>query len=88
MAVNASCIKKLLAHAVITFFFNGKPTSIGPKTLPRSPPFWFLTVLVIPFNKILLFLKDLSTFMIYSISLFFSVSPESISDEILLPKKT
>ena len=71
--VAPNCRKKSLAKGVSTFFINGKPNL---NNVPRSPPFWYITYSVVPFNKIPLFSKDLITFIISIVSLFVSVIPE------------
>ena len=45
-------------------------------------PFWLVIFLVVPFNEISLFSKDLITFIISFISLFVRVIPEPVIDEI------
>ena len=44
-----------------------------------SPPFWLLIFLVVPFNKIPVFSKELVTFIISFASMFVSVIPEPFS---------
>ena len=85
--VNPNDIKTLLDNGKSRFLINGKLTFIyGSNTLPRNPPFWFLTFLVVQINKIPLFSKYLITFIIYSISFIVSVLLlafiEPITDEI------
>ena len=59
-----------------TFFIYGKPTDTNGLKKLRNPPFWVVIFLVVPFNKIPLFCKDLITLVISFISLFVSVIPE------------
>ena len=67
------------------FFTNGKRTFVnGPKTSPRNLHFWFIAFSVVSFNKIAQFSKNWITFIICSISLFVSVSPVPIADEMFL----
>ena len=51
----------LLANGVSTFFTNGKPTNINGLRTFRNPPFLLPIFLVVLFNKIPLFSKDLIT---------------------------
>ena len=81
-AVNPYGTKTLLANDVSTLLINGKLTFINePRTLAKNPPSWLLIFSVVPFNKILLFSRDFTTFLIYFISLFVSVTPKPITDE-------
>ena len=59
-----------------TFFINGKPPVINGLTKLRNPPFWIVVFLVVPFNKFLLYSKDLTTFTRSYIPFFVSVMPE------------
>ena len=78
--VNPNGTKTLLANGVSTYFINGKPTDINSLRKLRNPPFWLLMilVLVVSFNKIPVFSKDLITFAISFTSLFVSVVPEPV----------
>ena len=68
----------LLAKRVSTFLINGKSIN-GLKKL-RNPPFWPELFIVAPFKEIRLFSKDLVTFAIPFISLFFfSVSQKTLN---------
>ena len=60
VARNAAITKTVLANGVIIFFINGKLTFInGARILPKNPSSWLTTFLVVPFDKIPLFSKDL-----------------------------
>ena len=48
----------------------------------KKPPFWLVIFLVVHFNKIPLFSKDLITFIISFTSLFVRVIPKPVIDEI------
>ena len=61
-ADNPNGIKTLLAIGVSTFFINGKPTLINGLKKLRNPLSRVIIFLVVPFNKIPLFFKDLITF--------------------------
>ena len=82
----------LLANGVSTFFINGKPAAINGLRKLRNP--WLVVFLVVPFNKIPLFSKDLISFIISFISLIVSVilqpSPAIyyLTLYICLPRKT
>ena len=56
-----------------TFFINGKPTDFDGLRKLRNPPSSIIILLIVPIKKIPLFSEDLITFIIYFISLFFSV---------------
>ena len=76
--VNPNRIKILSTNVACTFFINGNlPDTIGLRQL-RNPTFWLLISLVVTFNKIPLFSKDLITFITSFISLLTSVSPEPL----------
>ena len=61
-----------------TFFIDGETTFIkGPRKL-SNPSSWLIIVPVAAFHKILLFSKNLITFMISFISVFVSVIPEPL----------
>ena len=74
-AVNSNGIKTLLTNAASAFFINGKlfVTNGFKKLIDSSSS--LVTVLVFPFNKIPLFSKDWSTFIMSFISLFVKVIP-------------
>ena len=58
-AVNPKGTKTLLAKGLSTFYINGKPTFIkGPRKLSNLS-FWPVIFLVVLFNKILLFSREL-----------------------------
>ena len=69
-AINPNDPKTLLvgihihANGVNTFFINGKRSDNNGLRKLRNGPFWLIIMLVVPFNKILLFYKDLITFII------------------------
>ena len=63
----------LLAKGVSAFLINGKSAAINRLKKLRSPPFWPELFIVAPFKEICLFSKDLVTFAIPFISLFFLV---------------
>ena len=68
----------LLENSVSAFFINGKATLVYGVINLNSPSFWLLIFLVVPFNKVPLFSKDLITFI--SFALFFaSVISERVS---------
>ena len=76
-AVNPKVTKMSLAKGANTFFIKVKPVfTKGPRKL-SNPPFWLVTFLVVPFNKIPLFSKELIIFIIFFVSLFVSAIPES-----------
>ena len=56
-----------------TFFINGKPTDFDGLRKLRNPPSSIIILLIVPIKKIPLFSEDLITFIIYFISLLFSV---------------
>ena len=64
-AVNSKGTKMLLANGVNTFFINGKPTDINGLRKLRNPLPWLVMFLVVSFKNMLLFSKDLITFIIY-----------------------
>ena len=68
---NPNGIKTLLARDVSTFFINGNQLSL----MVKNPPSWLVIFLVVPFNKITLFSKDLITFTISVISILVRVIP-------------
>ena len=76
--VNPNGTKTRLTNSVSTFFINGKPTDINGLRKLRNPPFWWLFFLVVFFNKIPLFCKDLAAFKISFISLFLRNVSESV----------
>ena len=61
--------KAFLANGVSIFFINGKPAVINGLRKFKNPPYWPAIFLVVPFNNIPLFSKDLITFIILFISL-------------------
>ena len=74
-ADNPNSSNTFLAIGVSTYFINGKPALIdGPRKF-KNPPFWLVIFLVVPFNEIPLFHKDLITFLVSFISLFVIVIP-------------
>ena len=64
----------------LTFFINGKPDDMNSLRKLRNRPSWLLIFLVVLFNKIRLFSKDLITFVMYFISLFAIAIPEPLLD--------
>ena len=70
----------LLANGVSTFFTNGKPTNINGLRTFRNPPFLLPIFLVVLFNKIPLFSKDLITSVMSFISFFATVSSEPLNN--------
>ena len=63
-AVNPKGTKTLLANDISTLFINGNPVLIdGPRKL-SNPPSWQLIFLLVPFNKIPPFSKNLVTILI------------------------
>ena len=81
-AVNPNGTKALLANGVTTSFINGKSVVINGLRKLRNPASWLLTFLVVPFNKIPLFSKDLISFIVSFILLFATVIPETEIAEI------
>ena len=75
-------IKTILADGVSTFLINGKPAVINRLIKFKNPLSWLVTFLVVPFNKIPLFSKDLFTFIISFILLFVRVILETVNHEI------
>ena len=78
-AVNPNGTKTHLTNSVSTFFINGKATDINGLRKLKNPPFWWLFFLVVSFNKIPLFSKDLAAFKISFNSLFLRDISESVS---------
>ena len=68
-----------LANVVSTFFINGKLTFIKVPRKLSNPSFWLIIFLLVPFNKIPLFSKELIAFIISFISMFVSVIPEHLN---------
>ena len=59
-AVNPNGIKTLLANCLITLFINGNPVfSDGPRSLPRTPPYYIILDIWVFDN--LISVHDLST---------------------------
>ena len=73
---NPNGIKTLLARDVSTFFINGNQLSL----MVKNPPSWLVIFLVVPFNKIPLFSKDLITFIIYFLSSFLELFLIPVTD--------
>ena len=71
--------KTLLANGVSTFFINDKLAVINGLRKFKNPPSWLVIFLVVSFNKIPLFSKDLITFIISFISLLVRVIPEPVT---------
>ena len=65
-------------------FINYKPTIIHGIRKFGNRPYWLAVFLVVPFNEILLFSKDLITFIIFFLSSFIRVIPEPVTDELQL----
>ena len=82
-AVNPNAYKTFLANGVSTFLINGKPAVIDGLRKFKNSPSWLVTFLVVHFDKILLFSKDLITVavIISFITLFRRVIPETLIDE-------
>ena len=74
VAVNPKSTKTLLANDLSTFLINGKAVVIDRENL-KNPLYWLLSFLVVCFNRIPLFSKDLILSFISFISLSISVSP-------------
>ena len=77
-------IKTLLATGVSTLFINYKPTITDGIRKFGNGPYWLAIFLVVPFNEIPLFSKDLITYIISLLSSFFRVIPEPATDELQL----
>ena len=75
-AVNPNDIKTLLANGVSTLFINTKPALANEARIFSNPPFCVLIFLVVPFNEISVFFKDLITFTKSFTLLFVSVIAE------------
>ena len=69
-AVTPNDNKTLLANGVSTFFINGNLAVINGLRKLRNISSWLVIFLVVPFNKIHLFSKDLIIFIVVFISLF------------------
>ena len=67
-----------------TFFIYYKPNIIDGIRKFKNRPYWQAIFLVVSFNEIPLFSKDLITFIISFISWFVRVIPEPVSDKIPL----
>ena len=77
-ADNPNGSKTFLANGISTLFINGKPAVINVLRKFNNPLSLLVIFVVIPFNKIPLFSKDLITFIISFISLFVRVIPEPV----------
>ena len=78
---NPNGTKTVLAKNVSNFFIKGKSAVINGLRKLRKPPYCLVTFLVVPFNKIHPFSKDLTTLMIFFVSLFARVLSEPLSFE-------
>ena len=59
-AVSPNGIKTLLANGLITLFINGNPVfSNGPRSLPKTPPYYIILDIWVFYN--LISVDDLST---------------------------
>ena len=65
-----------------TFFIYYKPNIIDGIRKFKNCPYWRALFLVVSFNEIPLFSKDLITFIISFISWFIRVIPEPVTNEI------
>ena len=74
-AVNLNGIRTPLAKVVSTYFINGKPLLINWVNKLSDPPSWLLFFLVVLFNKIHPFSKEL-IILISFFRLFISIIPE------------
>ena len=74
--------KIFLAIGVKRFFIIGKPAVINGLRKFGNPSSWLIIFLVVPFNKIPLFSKDLTTFIKSFILLFVRVTPKPVIEEI------
>ena len=72
---------KRLYLMVWLFLINGKLTGINRLGKLRNLPSWLVILLVVSFNKVPLFLKDLTIFKISFVSLFVSISVEALVNE-------
>ena len=70
----------LLTNGVSTLFANGKPAVINGQRKLKNPPSWLVIFVVVPFNKIPLFSKDLINVITSFISLFVRVIPGPVLD--------
>ena len=59
-------------------FIYGKPAVINGIIKLRNPPSWLVNFVLVPFNKISLFSKDLITSIISFILLFVRVIPDAL----------
>ena len=64
-----------------TLFINGKPAYINSLGKLKNPPSGLVILLVVSFNKIPVFAKDLVTSIIFFISLFVRVIFELTIDD-------
>ena len=78
-AVNPEVTKTLLADSLNTFLINGKTTDINSLRKLRNSLFWLVIFLIVSYNKIPPFSKELITSIIYFILLSVSVSLEVAS---------
>ena len=76
-AKNLNGIKTFLGNGVSRLFIKGNPAFINGLRKLRNAPSWLVIFVVVPF-KILLFSKDLNTFIILFISLFVRVIPKPV----------
>ena len=81
-AGNINGNKTLLARGVSKLFINGKLAFINGLGNVKNSLSWQVIFLVVPFNKIPLFSKDLITFAMSFISLFVRVIPKPVIREI------
>ena len=81
-ASNINGNKTLLARGVSKLFINGKLAFINGLGNVKNSLSWQVIFLVVPFNKIPLFSKDLITFAMSFISVFVRVIPKPVIREI------
>ena len=75
-------VKTLLVNGVSARFIYYKPTIIDGIRKFKNRPYWLVIFLVISFNEIPLFSKDLISFIISFISCFVRVIAEPVTDKI------
>ena len=78
--VNRNGNRTLLARCVSTLFINAKTAAINDLRKLRNSSPLLVIFLVVRFNKIALFSKDLITFILTFVSLFATLIPEPLPD--------
>ena len=78
--VNRNGNRTLLARCVSTLFINAKTAAINDLRKLRNSSTLLVIFLVVRFNKIALFSKDLITFIWTFVSLFVTINPEPLPD--------